>query len=111
MAVTDTPLAVPIPSTPAASGRQPHNAAALPNQTPATAAAPTPAAAPVAAPQAAIGFTLSYDQATRRLVLEAREPGSGFVIAQVPPGYVVKRFSATIGGIAPARGAMVDSAV
>ncbi|MGO8915003.1 MAG: hypothetical protein ACLQJR_03755 [Stellaceae bacterium] len=114
MAVTDTPSAVPVAPTPA-SGRQPREAAAQPDrQAPtsaATAAAPAAAAAAAPSPPVAIGFSLSYDQATQRLVLEAREPGSGFVISQLPPGYVVKQFSASIGGIAPVRGATVDSAV
>lgn len=108
MAVTDPSSAVPVATTPI-GGRPARDAAAPPDQAPASAAA-TPAPAP---PQqlTPIGFTLSYDQTTQRLVLEAREPGSGFVIAQIPPGYVVKQFSASIGGIAPPRGATVDSAV
>jgi hypothetical protein len=69
-----------------------------------------PAVAPAPPPPPAIGFSLSYDAATQRLVLEALEPGSGFVISQVPPGYVVKQFSVTVSGIVPARGATVDSA-
>jgi hypothetical protein len=107
VAVTDTSSVVPVASAPA-SGRPARDAAAPPDQAPASAATP---AAPAQPPQLTpIGFTLSYDEATQRLVLEAREPGSGFVIAQIPPGYVVKQFSASIGGIAPARGAKVDSA-
>lgn len=108
MAVMDTSSALPIASTPT-SARLGREAAVQPDQAPASAAAAaTPAPPPQPAP---IGFTLSYDQATQRLVLEAREPGSGFVIAQLPPGYVVKQFSGSVGGVAPLRGAKVDNAV
>lgn len=109
MSVADTPSAVPVVPTPV-SGRAPRDGTALPA---AAQPAPAAAAAPVAAPSATpspIGFTISYDAATQRLVLEALEPGSGFVISQLPPGYVVKRFSASVGSIAPARGGKVDSA-
>lgn len=110
MAVTDSPSAVPIPSTPA-SGRPAPAMTAGVGQAPARAAArAAPAAAPAPPSLQPIGLTLSYDGATHRLVLEAREPGSGFLIAQIPPSYVVKQFTASIGGIAPARGDAVDSA-
>lgn len=111
MSVTDTPSTAPVPSPPPASGRTTRDPVTQPSQPPPAPVAVAPAAAPVAAAAPAIGFSLSYDAATQRLVLEALEPGSGFVIAKVPPGYVVKQFSATIGGIARPRGAKVDSAV
>lgn len=110
MSVTDTPSTVPVPSTPPASGRAPRDATEPVQATTPAPVAVVPAVAPAAPSPPAIGFSLSYDAATQRLVLEALEPGSGFVISQVPPGYVVKQFSATVSGIAPARGATVDSA-
>lgn len=109
MAVTDTASALPIPATPVA-GRQAPAAEDAAGHAP-TPAAPAPAPAPAAPPPPPIGLTLSFDDATHRLVLEAVEPGSGFVISRIPPGYVVKQFTASIGGIAPARGAKVNSAV
>jgi hypothetical protein len=122
VAVTDTPSASPVAPTNLGSGRTPPasqtaspTASRAPDQG-AGRAAPAAAAPPAASPPPAvpvpqpIGLTLSYDDATHRLVLEAREPGSGFVIARIPPSYVVKQFSASVGGIAPARGATVDSA-
>ena len=111
MAVTNTPSTAPIAPTPA-SGRPVSDAA-----TATSAARTTPAPAPVAAPPppppvpAPIGFSLSYDAAAGSLVLQAREPGSGFLIAQIPPSYAVRLFSASIGPIAPARGGKVNSAV
>ena len=69
--------------------------------------------APKAPPRPApFALTQHYDQDTRRLILEARDPVSGFVIYQMPPKYVIKQFSASVStGFAPARGARVDSAV
>lgn len=67
--------------------------------------APPPRPAPFA-------LTQHYDQDTRRLILEARDPVSGFVIYQMPPKYVIKQFSASVSTrVAPARGARVDSAI
>ena len=45
---------------------------------------------------APIGFTLRFDGDSQRLILEAREPVSGYLIVQIPPTYVVKQFSATV---------------
>ncbi len=68
-------------------------------------AEPTPAPSP-------IGFTLHYDGDLQRLILEAREPVSGYVIVQIPPKYVVKQFSATVRArVEPTRGQGVDDAV
>jgi hypothetical protein len=67
---------------------------------------PTPAAPSTSA----IGFSLDYDASTGRMILESREPVSGFIIYQMPPKYVIKQFTASVGDIAPARGAQVNSA-
>jgi hypothetical protein len=42
-----------------------------------------------------IGFSLRYDNDLQRLILEARDPVSGYVIVQIPPKYVLKQFSAS----------------
>ena len=117
MAVTDTPSTAPVHSAHAGERQAPGTVTApgptrgAPHPTPPAVPQAAPAAAPAAPLPLSIGFALSYDAATQRLVLEAREPGSGFLISQVPPGYVVKQFTASIGGIAPLRGAALDSAV
>ena len=67
-------------------------------------AEPPPAPSP-------IGFTLHFDGDSQRLILEAREPVSGYVIVQIPPKYVVKQFSATIRTNLAPRGQGVDAAV
>lgn len=109
MAVTDPASTLPISSTPASGHQSPAAADAAVQEPVQAAAAAAPAAQAPPLPQP-IGLTLSYDDATHRLVLEAREPGSGFVISSIPSRYVVSQFTATLGGIAPARGATVDSA-
>jgi hypothetical protein len=107
----DTASALPIASTPASGRQAPETTSASEPTRPSAAAAAAPAAPqPLPAPQP-IGFTQSYDEATQHIVLEAVEPGSGYVISQVPPGYVLKQFTASIGDIIPARGATVDSSV
>lgn len=111
MAVTDTPLTVPNASTPANPRPTPATATPSSPAQPSAAPAATAETAPPAPAPAAIGFSLSYDAATQRLILEAREPGSGFVISQIPPSYAVRLLSASFGGVAPARGAKVNSAV
>ena len=66
---------------------------------------PTPPATP-------IGFTLHYDNDLQRLILEARDPVSGYVITQIPPKYVLKQFSATVRAqLEPPRGTGVNAAV
>jgi hypothetical protein len=107
---------VVLPAVPAAAkGQQTHEASAPARPAPASpdaAAHPQAPESPVApASSAPIGFKLRYDQDTQRLILEARDPVSGFVIYQIPPKYVVKQFTAKVGTIAPARGKQVDSAV
>lgn len=109
MSVTSTPVTAPaVP--PVQSNGQAHSRTSLPD---APAAQPATAATPeVSAPPAptAIGFSLVYDPGTARMLLEAREPDSGFIIYQMPPKYVIKQFSASVAPIDPARGAKVESA-
>ena len=115
MSVTDTHASALTATTPQ-NGRQTRETPPQPGPTPALEHSHAPAqAAEVPAPapktQPSIGFTLHYDNDTRRLILEAREPVTGFLIYQMPPKYVVRQFTASVGGIEPARGATVDSAV
>jgi hypothetical protein len=59
-----------------------------------------------------IGFTLHFDGDSQRLILEAREPASGYLIVQIPPKYVVKQFSATVrSNIVAKRGQGLDHAI
>ena len=70
-----------------------------------TKAEPTPTPSP-------IGFTLHFDGDSQRLILEAREPASGYLIVQIPPKYVVKQFSATVRAqVEPRRGQGINDAV
>jgi hypothetical protein len=69
----------------------------------------TNSAAKTAAPAPAIGFTLHFDLDMQRFILEAREPGSGFVIYQIPRKYAVSELSGSLG--TPTRGTSIDSAV
>jgi hypothetical protein len=83
----------------------PANGAVTPATTEAARAEATPAPSP-------IGFTLHYDNDLQRLILEARDPVSGYVIVQIPPKYVVKQFSATVRATLDAtRGTGVNAAV
>lgn len=98
MAVTDTSLTLPLLPTPTPAPtqapRQPAiaatgDAAGLRQQSPApalSAAKPAPAT---------FGLTLLFDNDTQRLILEARDPISGYVIYQVPAKYVIKQLSAS----------------
>ena len=120
MSVTSTPSTPPLAPV-RQSGRQTAPASTTQAGSPAgedqrapTATVQTAAAqeAPTPSPPtpAAIGFSLTYDPGSDRMILEAREPGSGFVINQMPPKYVIKQFNASVSGIEPARGAQVDGA-
>jgi hypothetical protein len=92
---TERQAPAPTPS-PAAPSGAPAAAAA--------ASAPAPAAS-------AVGFTLTFDPDTQRMILEARDAATGFVIDQMPPRYVVKQFSAQSGVKAAAsRGTSIDDA-
>jgi hypothetical protein len=114
VSVTSTSSTLPL--APAAqAGRPATETATKPGGSPAgeETRAPTPAqdeAVPSAPSGTAIGFSLSYDPSAGRMILEAREPVSGFIIDQIPPQYVIKQFNATVNAIVPARGAQVDGA-
>jgi hypothetical protein len=113
--------ASPIPSplvSPAGVERQPPSPpspapSTEPAPAPTTPAAPPLTAAPVtpAAASGAIGFTLTFDPGTERMILEAREAATGFVIDQIPPKYVVKQFSAQSSvNASPGRGGRLNKA-
>lgn len=90
---------VPRPSSPAA------NEQVTPASTDGAKAEPAPTPSP-------IGFTLHFDGDSQRLILEAREPASGYVIVQIPPKYVVRQFSATVrSNLEPSRGKGLNDAV
>lgn len=92
---------LPRPSTQASPASEPVPAV----RTDEARAEPTPAPSP-------IGFTLHYDGDLQRIILEAREPDSGYVIVQIPPKYVVKQFSATVRAhVEPTRGQGINDAV
>ena len=96
----------------AGSERQQQQAAPPPSDS--APAAPVPEAAPRVAETApsSFGFALHYDQGMQRMILEARDPVTGFVIFQMPTKYVTKQFSAGAGALVErARGGKVDSAV
>lgn len=114
MSVNDTSSATSAVPTPQ-SGRQAPEATREPAQAPANAVAspskPAPKAStsPVPVP-AVIGFSLHFDADTGRMLLEAREPGSGMVIYQMPSKYVIEHASATFSVVPPTRGAKLDGA-
>jgi hypothetical protein len=109
VALTGTSTTVPtLP--PPASGGPARDAVAAPVAAPATAAVPDVPKALAPPTPKAIGFALHYDADMQRLILEVREPVTGYLIYQMPPKYVVKQFSASASAAAP-RGARVDSAV
>ena len=59
----------------------------------------------------AFGLALYYDPDMQRLILEARDPLSGFVILQVPQKYVMEQFATLGASVERMRGKGVDSAV
>jgi hypothetical protein len=105
MAVIETSSIAPVVRTPSTERQapQPTPSPAAPAGAPAAAAAATPAAPPASA----VGFTLTFDPDTQRMILEARDAATGFVIDQMPPRYVVKQFSTQA---AASRGTSVDDA-
>jgi hypothetical protein len=64
-----------------------------------------------AAAPAAFGLVLHYDQDMQRLILEARDSASGFVIFQIPQKYVTEQFATLPANGARVRGTSVDRAV
>jgi hypothetical protein len=96
-------------SGPTRAGTTPSAAPPADQAQPVSTAAPEVPTPPPPTPTA-IGFSLDFDPSTGRMFLEAREPVSGFIIYQMPPKYVIKQFTATVGSIEPARGAQVNSA-
>ena len=113
MAITETS---PIGPAPPAIGtdRQAPSSATLPTQkTPGEGASPVAAPDTVRTPPAAASspynFVLRFDPDTQRMILEARDSVTGFVIFQMPPKYVIKQFSAGAADkAAPPRGGQVD---
>ena len=94
MAVTETSPTLPIAPTPAPESA-PRAPAPVTQPVPAAAAAapaPTPdsGAKPAAGPP---GFALHFDSDTQRMILEARDPVTGYVIYQMPAKYVIKQLS------------------
>jgi hypothetical protein len=88
-----------------AGARHSAEVSAAPARTDVAKAEPIPAPSP-------IGFTLHFDDDSQRLILEAREPASGYLIVQIPPKYVVKQFSATVrANLEPSRGKALNDAV
>ena len=107
-----TPAVEPQPRSAAAPVAASESAAApAPNAAPAV-VAPAPEAKPHETAPPPFGFTLHYDDDLHRLILESRDPITGFVIYQMPPKYVVKQFTATVApSIGENRGTSVDQAV
>ena len=82
--------------------RGPASAAAAPAENAPKLEAPAPPA---------FGLVLHYDPDMQRLILEARDPLSGFVILQVPQRYVMEQFATLGASVERMRGKGVDSAV
>jgi hypothetical protein len=124
MALTQTTLLSMGAGTPIPSVGTDRQTAAAPVPSPNTQLAPEAAAAAASARNAAqpppaqqvsassgVGFTLRFDPDTQRMILEARDAATGFVIDQMPPKYVVKQFSAQVSQRAgSARGTRIDNA-
>ena len=79
-----------------------------------TSAAPTPPENPsrpeTPAPPA-FGLVLHYDRDIHRLILEARNPASGFVIFQIPQKTAAEQFVKLRASTEGARGASVNHSV
>lgn len=111
LSVTSAPATIPA-APPVQTTGQALSRTSPPDAPPVQPAAPKAPEAPAPAPPTppAIGFSLVYDPGTGRMILEALEPDSGFVIYQMPPKYVIKQFVPSVAPIEAARGAKVDSA-
>ena len=108
MAVTETSPTPPIVPTPAPESAPRAPAPAV--TPPPTAAAPPPAATPDSAAKMVtgpLGFALHFDSDTQRMILEAREPITGYVIYQMPAKYVIKQLSTSAQPAAP-RGTAIN---
>ena len=108
MAVTETSPTLPIAPTPAPESA-PRAAAPVTQPVPAAAAA-----APVATadsgpkpPSTPPGFSLHFDSDTQRMILEARDLITGYVIYQMPAKYVIKQLSTSAQPAAP-RGTAIN---
>ena len=105
MAVTETSPTLPIVPTPA-----PESAPRTPVAPAPAAAAAAPVAATDSAPKSAappFGFALHFDSDTQRMILEARDPVTGYVIYQMPAKYVIKQLSTSAQPAAP-RGTAIN---
>jgi hypothetical protein len=110
VALMDSSTTVPTVPVPA-SGRPAREAVAVPTADPTRASAPEVPKPQASSTSSPIGFALHYDAETQRLILEVREPVTGYVICQMPPKYVIKQFSTSASAAAPLRGVQVNSAV
>ena len=116
MDLTPTSSTSPIVPTPGAERQTPVAPAPTSDET-AAAIAPVAVVVPAAvqalspAASATIGFSLRFDPDTERMILEARDDVTGFVIDQIPSKYVLRQFSARVrGAVLPARGTRIDDA-
>lgn len=103
----EAPIAPSTPPPPA-SRDVASRAIALPppaDAAPPTASAEGDAAAATYAP-AAFPFSLQFDPDTHRLMIESRDPVTGFIVFQVPPKTAIRAIEASGGAIA--RGERVD---
>ena len=115
MAVTETSLTLPTSTTAVSEPSSPSKSANSSSANAATVVAPvTPGVpavdttndAPKPAP-AVFGLTMHFDSDMQRMILEARDPASGYVIFQMPAKYVLKQFSANFHATT-SRGASVN---
>jgi hypothetical protein len=108
VAVTETSPTLPIVPTPAPESA-PRVVAPTAAPVPTAAAAAPSATADSAAKAAAapLGFALHFDSDTQRMILEARDPVTGYVIYQMPAKYVIKQLSTSAQPAAP-RGTAIN---
>jgi hypothetical protein len=94
VAVTETSPTLPIVPTPAPESAPRATApTAAPDPTAAAAAPSATADSAAKAAAAPLGFALHFDSDTQRMILEARDPVTGYVIYQMPAKYVIKQLS------------------
>jgi hypothetical protein len=115
VAVTETSAAAQAVGSPPDRPQQPtprHSAQGTTASEPVVTAGRDVAKGEATAGSSPIGFTLHFDGDSQRLILEAREPASGYLIVQIPPKYVVKQFSATLRShVEPRRGQGLNDAI